>query len=88
LSGFVPKGDRIAILAPEAIFMTAVNAGSADSDALAYSVNDTARQTGLSRSTIYELFEAGKLAYLKIGKRRLVERDEIKRFLAAHRVGG
>jgi excisionase family DNA binding protein len=68
--------------------MTAAIAGSADNEALAYSVNDTARQIGLSRSTLYELFEAGDLAYLKIGKRRLIERDEIKRFLAAHRIGG
>ena len=67
--------------------MTALAKDSGASvDALAYSVNDTARQIGLSRSTIYELFEAGKLAYVKIGKRRLVESEEIRRFLAAHRV--
>ena len=52
--------------------MTATLAGSADTEALAYSVNDTARQIGLSRSTIYELFEAGELTYLKIGSRTLI----------------
>ena len=68
--------------------MSAIRAGGANTEALAYSINDAARQIGLSRSTLYELFEAGDLAYLKIGKRRLVEHEEIKRFLAAHRVGG
>jgi excisionase family DNA binding protein len=68
--------------------MTASIAGSADNVALAHSINDTARIIGLSRSSIYELFDTGKLVYLKIGKRRLVEGDEIRRFLAAHRVSG
>jgi excisionase family DNA binding protein len=54
----------------------------------AFSINDTARNMGVSRSTIYELFATGELAYVKIGKRRLVEGDEIRRFISAHRVGG
>lgn len=59
-----------------------------DSGALVHSISETARIIGLSRSTLYALFKSGKLGHVKIGKRRLVERDEIKRFLAAHRVGG
>jgi excisionase family DNA binding protein len=52
----------------------------------AYSINDTADRIGVSRSKLYQLFDEEKLTYIKIGKRRLVEVDEIRRFLAAHRV--
>jgi excisionase family DNA binding protein len=68
--------------------MSFANGADASDDALACSVNDAARRTGLSRSKIYQLFDDGELAYLKIGKRRLVETQEIRRFLAAHRVDG
>ena len=56
--------------------------------ALLHSIPNAAETLGVSRSKIYELFEAGELAYLKIGSRTLVERSEIERFIAARRIGG
>jgi excisionase family DNA binding protein len=67
--------------------MTAIPAGSAFDGVLALSVADAARAIGVSRATLYILFAQRKLKSLKIGKRRLVERAEVERFLAAHRVG-
>lgn len=64
--------------------MPAINAARAPG-VLARSITDTAQMLSLSRAQIYRLFEKGQLAYLKIGKRRLVESAEIERFLAAHR---
>jgi excisionase family DNA binding protein len=67
--------------------MTAIAAGSALDGVLALSVSDAARAIGVSRATIYVLLARRQLKSLKIGKRRLVERAEVERFLAAHRVG-
>ena len=67
--------------------MPAINAAHAPG-VLARSITDTAQMLSLSRAQIYRLFQSKQLAYLKIGKRRLVESAEIERFLAAHRVAG
>jgi len=66
--------------------MTGIDAGPSPV-AFAYSVLDAAKLIGLSWSKIYELFDTGDLTHLKIGRRTLIERKEIERFLAAHRVG-
>jgi len=58
---------------------------AAPSDALAYSVDDAAQVIGLSRSKIYELFDTGELQPVKVGRRTLIERGELERFLVAHR---
>ena len=54
---------------------------------LALSVPDAARAIGISRASIYVLIAQRKLMTLKVGRRRLVERAEVERFLADHRVG-
>jgi excisionase family DNA binding protein len=66
--------------------MTPSNLGNALDGALALSVVDAAHAIGISRATLYVLLAQRKLKSVKIGKRRLVERVEIERFLAAHRV--
>jgi excisionase family DNA binding protein len=67
--------------------MTAIAAGSALDGVLALSIPDAARAIGISRASIYVLIAQRKLMTLKVGRRRLVERAEVERFLAAHRVG-
>ena len=54
---------------------------------LVYSIIDTGRQLGLSRSAMYELMQRGEIASLKIGRRRLIEGAEIRRFIATKRAG-
>jgi excisionase family DNA binding protein len=41
-------------------------------DRLAYSVDEAAAITGLSRDLLYDQMRAGRLAYLKVGRRRII----------------
>jgi excisionase family DNA binding protein len=49
---------------------------------LAYSVDEAARLTGLSRDLLYKQMRQGNLDYLKIGRRRLITRRHLEHFLA------
>ena len=49
---------------------------------LAYSVDEAARLTGLSRDLLYDQMRHGHLAYLKVGRRRLITRWHLEQFLA------
>lgn len=49
---------------------------------LAYSVDEAARLTGLSRDLLYDQMRRGNLDYLKIGRRRLITRQHLEQFLA------
>jgi excisionase family DNA binding protein len=48
---------------------------------LAYSVNKTAAITGLSRDLLYDQMRAGKLVYIKVGRRRIITRQHLEAFL-------
>jgi excisionase family DNA binding protein len=52
-------------------------------DRLAYSVSEAAEATGLSRDLLYDEMRAGRLAYLKIGRRRIITRQQLHAFLTA-----
>jgi excisionase family DNA binding protein len=58
--------------------------GSSDSlaERLAYSVDEVAAVTGLSRDLLYDQMRAGNLAYLKVGRRRIITRQHLEAFLA------
>jgi len=62
---------------------TAVNATD-DSLAgrLAYSVAEAAFITGLSRDLLYDQMRVGRLDYLKVGRRRIITRQNLEAFLA------
>ncbi|WP_187365937.1 helix-turn-helix domain-containing protein [Trebonia kvetii] len=49
---------------------------------LAYSVDEAAALTGLSRDLLYDEMRRGHLAYLKIGRRRIITRQHLEQFLA------
>ena len=49
---------------------------------LAYSVDEAAALTGLSRELLYDQMRAGKLAYLKVGRRRIITRQHLEAFFA------
>jgi excisionase family DNA binding protein len=59
---------------------------------LAYSVNEAARITGLSRDLLYDQMRQGNLDYIKVGRRRLITRHHLEQFLdmapGAERPGG
>lgn len=65
--------------------MNTTKPSTSQRDALALSVDDAARQSGLGRTTLYELMQAGQLPFAKIGARRLILVDDLRALLAAHR---
>jgi excisionase family DNA binding protein len=48
---------------------------------LAYSVDEAARLTGLSRDLLYDQMRVGNLDFIKVGRRRLITRQHLERFL-------
>jgi excisionase family DNA binding protein len=48
---------------------------------LAYSVNEAARLTGLSRDLLYDEMRRGNLTYVKVGRRRLITLQHLNQFL-------
>jgi len=48
---------------------------------LAYSVDEAARLTGLSRDLLYDQMRQGNLASIKVGRRRLITRQHLQQFL-------
>jgi excisionase family DNA binding protein len=50
---------------------------------LAYSVAEAALITGLSRDLLYDQMRTGKLAFLKVGRRRIITRRSLEVFLAS-----
>jgi excisionase family DNA binding protein len=48
---------------------------------LAYSVDEAASLTGLSRDLLYDQMRCGNLDYIKIGRRRLITRQHLEQFL-------
>ena len=48
---------------------------------LAYSIDEAARLTGLSRDLLYAEMRRGNLVYRKVGRRRLITRHHLQQFL-------
>ena len=48
---------------------------------LAYSVDEAAAITGLSRDLLYDQMRQGNLASIKVGRRRLITRQHLRQFL-------
>ncbi len=44
-------------------------------------VAECARELRVSRPTLYRLFQRGELLRVKVGRRRLIRRRELERFL-------
>jgi excisionase family DNA binding protein len=50
---------------------------------LAYSIDEAARLTGLSRDLLYDEMRRGNLSFIKVGRRRLITRQHLQQFLGA-----
>lgn len=50
---------------------------ASQTERLAYRVNEAADLLGLSRSSIYVLFNTGQLPFVKVAGRRLVRRSDL-----------
>lgn len=51
-------------------------------DKLAYSVAEAARQVGISRTRMYEIYNSGDIAFTRIGGRVVVLATELQRWLS------
>ena len=51
------------------------------SECLAFNINEAARVSGLSRSSLYKLLAEGKLPSIKVAGRRLIKRSAIETLL-------
>jgi excisionase family DNA binding protein len=58
-----------------------VPAPRSSEERLAYSVDEAASLTGLSRDLLYDQMRCGNLDYVKIGRRRLITRQHLEQFL-------
>ena len=69
--------------APSGDTTTTTDRASQDppSGRLAYSVDEAARLTGLSRDLLYDEMRRGNLTYVKVGRRRLITRQHLQQFL-------
>ncbi len=54
---------------------------SGPAERLAYSIDEAARLTGLSRDLLYDEMRRGNLTYVKVGRRRLITRHHLQQFL-------
>lgn len=50
---------------------------------LTYTVTEAARLLGISRNSAYEAARAGDLPSIRLGRRILIPRDRLERFLAS-----
>jgi len=55
-------------------------------DRLALRIPDAVTVSGLGQTTLYEAMQSGALAFVKVGARRLIMREDLEAFLAAHRI--
>ena len=55
---------------------------------LTLSVAETAKCIGVSKTKLYDLFDQNKLPWVKIGARRVVRLEAIKKYLEANEVTG
>lgn len=50
-------------------------------DKLAYSITETAKALSLGRTSVYALIAEGRLETFKLGSRRLVKADSVRRLV-------
>lgn len=54
---------------------------TATTSTLLLSVEDAASELCISRTTLYQLLEAGSIRSMKVGSRRLIVRESVERFI-------
>ena len=55
---------------------------------LAHQLPSAVRQTGISRSLLYQLIKRRELAVVNIGRRTLIADDDLRALIDRYRVGG
>lgn len=52
---------------------------------LFYTMNEVSQILGLSRQTIYRMIKSGELLTHKFGKRRMIEKEYLDKWIAEHK---
>src|ERR1019366_6049091 len=81
-----PLGEEIEILATEA--SPASLAGPIPDGPVLLSIKDAAKHLGIFYGVLYELMNRGEMDYVRIGRRRLVSRDALNKFIEANTQSG
>ena len=76
-----PGGTTPATASSPAALATGQPGPDPAAERLAYSVDEAARLTGLSRDLLYDQMRRGNLASIKVGRRRLITRQHLQQFL-------
>jgi len=53
------------------------------SDAIAHTIADAVKISGIGRTTLYELIGAGKIDARKVGNRTLIPADSLRSYIAS-----
>ena len=53
-------------------------------EVMAVSISDAAKALGVGRTSIYAMIADGRLEAFKLGRRRLVKAESIRRLIASH----
>jgi excisionase family DNA binding protein len=75
------RNPRVGSPPPASEALVPPQASRPDADRLAYSVDEAARLTGLSRDLLYDEMRRGHLDFRKVGRRRLITRQQLEQFL-------
>jgi excisionase family DNA binding protein len=81
MSGPHPGSGRVPASPDLVGGMPGASAPDLPAERLAYSVDEAARLTGLSRDLLYDEMRRGNLPYVKVGRRRLITRQHLQQFL-------
>jgi excisionase family DNA binding protein len=76
-----PSDSRRATTRSSASPETSEPAPGSAAERLAYSVDEAALLTGLSRDLLYDEMRRGNLSYVKIGRRRVITHEHLHQFL-------
>jgi excisionase family DNA binding protein len=76
-----PSDSRRATTKSSALPETSQPGTSPAAERLAYSVDEAARLTGLSRDLLYDEMRRGNLSHVKVGRRRVITRQHLQQFL-------
>lgn len=83
-TGNPTRGSRAGSTPPAAQLVDPPEASAPEAppaERLAYSVDEAALLTGLSRDLLYDEMRRGNLRYRKVGRRRLITRQHLEEFL-------
>jgi len=84
----VRLGERRGSTSEIATAVARTGAVAADGGRLLLSVSEAAKRLGISRGRLYELVNRGEIDSVSIGRRRLVSRDALAKFIEANTTTG